>query len=110
MASTSGVADASESVPSPRVTCQDVLHAPTHRVAEIVDGTLYTHLRPAMQHARASSSLGVKVGGPFNYDAGGPGGWWIVDKPELHFDKASWSRTSPAGAWSGCRTIPTPPA
>ena len=41
-------------------------------VAEIVDGTLYTHPRPAMPHARASSSLGAKIGGPFDYDAGGP--------------------------------------
>ena len=60
-----------------RATYQDVLDAPAHRVAEIIDGTLYTHPRPAMPHARASSSLGVKIGGPFDYDAGGPGGWWI---------------------------------
>ena len=35
-------------------------------VAEIVDGTLYTHPRPAMPHARASSSLGVEIGGTFD--------------------------------------------
>ena len=52
-----------------------------------------------MRYARASSSLGAKVGGPFDYDAGGPGGWWIVDKLELHFDEgipvpdlAGWRR------------------
>ena len=27
---------------------------------------------PPMPHARASSSPGVKIGGPFDYDAGGP--------------------------------------
>ena len=50
-------------------------------------------------HARASSSLGVKIGGPFDYDAGGPGGWWIIDEPELHLgeeivvpDLAGWRR------------------
>ena len=40
-----------------------------------------------MPHARASSSLGVKIGGPFDYDAGGPGGWWIIFEPELHLDE-----------------------
>ena len=82
-----------------RATYQDVLDAPAHRVAEIIDGTLYTHPRPAAPHARASSSLGVKIGGPFDYDAGGPGGWWIIDEPELHLgeeivvpDLAGWRR------------------
>ena len=82
-----------------RATYQDVLDAPEHRVAEIVHGALYTHPRPAMPHARASSSLGVKVGGPFDYDSGGPGGWWIVFEPELHLgedilvpDLAGWRR------------------
>ena len=82
-----------------RATYQDVLDAPRHRVAEIVDGTLHTHPRPAMPHARASSSLGAKIGGPFDYDAGGPGGWWIIDEPELHLgedilvpDLAGWRR------------------
>ena len=52
-----------------------------------------------MPHARASSSLGVKLGGPFDHDAGGPGGWWIIDEPELHLgedilvpDLAGWRR------------------
>ena len=87
------------STPTPRATYQDVLDAPPHRVAEIVDGTLHTHPRPAAPHARASSSLGVKIGGPFDYDTDGPGGWWIIDEPELHFgedilvpDLAGWRR------------------
>ena len=82
-----------------RATYRDVLDAPAHRVAEVVDGTLYTHPRPAAPHARASSSLGVKIGGPFDYDAGGPGGWWIIFEPELHLgedivvpDLAGWRR------------------
>ena len=82
-----------------RATYQDVLDAPAHRVAEFIDGTLYTHPRPAMPHARASSSLGVKIGGPFDYDADGSGGWWIIDKPKLHLEEdivapnlAGWRR------------------
>ena len=88
-----------DSGPRPRATYQDVLDAPPHRVAEVVDGVLYTNPRPALPHARASSSLGVKIGGPFDHDAGGPGGWWIIDEPELHLgedilvpDLAGWRR------------------
>ena len=82
-----------------RATYQDVLDAPAHQVAEVVDGTLHTHPRPAMPHARASSMLGVELGGPFDRGRGGPGGWWIVFEPELHLgddilvpDLAGWRR------------------
>ena len=82
-----------------RATYQDVLDAPLHRVAEVVDGVLHTNPRPAMRHAHASSSLGTKIGGPFHHDAGGPGGWWIIFEPELHLgddilvpDLAGWRR------------------
>ena len=43
---------------APRATYQDVLDAPPHRVAEIIDGTLHTHPRPAAPHALASSPPG----------------------------------------------------
>lgn len=69
-----------------RATYQDVLDAPPHRVAEIVDGTLHTHPRPAATHALASSSLGIELGSTFVKGRDGPGGWWIIDEPELHFD------------------------
>ena len=99
MSPAGAVARRGQPAPTPRATYQDVLDAPPHRVAEVVDGTLYTHPRPAASHARASSSLGVKVGGPFDYDAGGPGGWWIIFEPELHLDEdilvpdlAGWRR------------------
>ena len=67
-----------------RATYQDVLDAPAQLVAEIFDGTLYTHPRPAMPHARATSVLDRKVGGPCDDDPMGPGGWWIIHEPELH--------------------------
>ena len=92
-------ASTSEALARSRATYQDVLDAPAHQVAEIIDGTLHMHPRPAMPHARASSVLGGKIGGPFDYDAGGPGGWWIVFEPELHLgeeilvpDLAGWRR------------------
>ena len=67
-----------------RATYQDVLDAPVHQVAEIIDGSLYTHPRPAPRHATASSVLGGRLGPPFHRGDGGPGGWRILDEPELH--------------------------
>ena len=97
MVTTSTAADIS--APKRIATYQDVLDAPAHRVAEIIDGTLYTHPRPAMPHALASSSLGDELVGPFWKGRGGPGGWWIIDEPELHLgedivvpDLAGWRR------------------
>ena len=82
-----------------RATYRDVLDAPAHRVAEIVDGTLHTQPRPAAPHALASSRLGGELTGPFDRGRGGPGGWWIIDEPELHLgedilvpDLAGWRR------------------
>ena len=71
---------------SARATYLDVLDAPPHLVAEIINGTLHTHPRPASRHALAASNLGVELGSPFGKGRGGPGGWWIIDEPELHLD------------------------
>ncbi len=80
-------------------TYQDVLDAPPHMVAELVDGVLHLQPRPAFPHALAGSSLGHEVIGPFHKGRGGPGGWWILAEPELHFgadvlvpDLAGWRR------------------
>ena len=82
-----------------RATYRDVLDAPAHQVAEIIDGTLHTHPRPAPRHATASSVLGGRLGPPFHRGDGGPGGWRILDEPELHLgdeilvpDVAGWRR------------------
>ena len=94
-----GATDLSPAKSAP-ATYQDVLDAPPNMVAEVVYGALYTHPRPAMPHAWASSGLGSKLGEPFNFGRGGPGGWWIVDEPEVHLgddivvpDLAGWRRT-----------------
>ena len=84
---------------SARATYQDVLDAPAHLVAEIINGTLHTHPRPAAPHALASTALGGDLLNPFQFGRGGPGGWWILDEPELHLgeevlvpDLAGWRR------------------
>ncbi|XXY52751.1 Uma2 family endonuclease [Sorangium sp. So ce269] len=89
-----------------RATYADLEAVPPHKVAELVRGTLHVFPRPAPKHARASSGLGAELTGPFDHGKGGPGGWWILDEPELHFpdpdapvevealvpDLASWRR------------------
>ena len=88
-----------EPTQTPRATYQDVIDAPAHRIAEIVGGTLYTHPRPAMPHALASSALQSDLSSTFQFGRGGPGGWWIIFEPELHLgedivvpDLAGWRR------------------
>lgn len=78
---------------------EDLLALPEHLVGEIIAGVLRTHPRPAPRHIRAYSSLGVELGGPFDRGRQGPGGWWILDEPELHLradvlvpDMAGWKR------------------
>ena len=92
-------ASRSEALARGRATYQDVLDAPAHQVAEIINGTLHTHPRPAPTHGEASSNLGFELGPPFGRGRGGPGGWRIHFEPELHLgdeilvpDLAGWRR------------------
>ena len=82
-----------------RATYQDVLDAPEHRVAEIVDGTLHVNPRPPMLQALAKTRLSGRLGNAFYFGRGGPGGWWIIHEPELHLaedilvpDVVGWRR------------------
>lgn len=83
-----------------RATYEDLKKVPDIMVAEIVDGELHASPRPALPHAQAASAVGVLIGGPFHFGRGGPGGWVILDEPELHLgrnvvvpDLAGWRRT-----------------
>jgi Uma2 family endonuclease len=80
-----------------RATYQDVLDAPANKVAELVQGVLHVSARPAKPHALAASALGGELIAPFRRGRGGPGGWFILDEPELHLgadvlvpDLAGW--------------------
>lgn len=68
-------------------TYEDLLQLPENQVGEIIDGDLYASPRPAVRHAKAASVLGMDLGGAFQRGRGGPGGWWIIDEPELHLGK-----------------------
>lgn len=82
-----------------QATYEDVLHAPPDKIAEVISGVLSVQPRPAAPHALATSVLGEELGGPFRRGRGGPGGWILLDEPELHLaadivvpDLAGWRR------------------
>ena len=82
-----------------QATYQDVLDAPAHLVAEIVNGSLHTRPRPAPAQGEATSVLVGELNPPFHRGRGGPGGWRIHFEPELHLaedipvpDLAGWRR------------------
>jgi Uma2 family endonuclease len=81
-----------------RATYEDVVNAPEHQVAEILDGELFLSPRPSLRHASASSQLGGVLVPAYGQNQP-PGGWWILFEPELHFggdvlvpDLAGWRR------------------
>jgi Uma2 family endonuclease len=80
-------------------TYEDVLRAPPHMIAEVMDGELRLQPRPAKPHAAAASALSEELGPPFKRGRGGPGGWILLYEPELHLqadiivpDMAGWRR------------------
>ncbi len=82
-----------------RATYEDVLNAPEHKVAEILDGELFLSPRPALRHAGAQAAIHGKLWSRFDDGERGPGGWVVVTEPELHFgtaivvpDVAGWRR------------------
>jgi len=70
------------SLPRP-ATRADVDALPPHVVGEILAGELVVSPRPALPHANATSVLGALLNTAFQLGIGGPGGWWIIDEPEL---------------------------
>jgi len=89
-------------------TYADIESLPPNVVGEILFGSLVTHPRPARRHAAASSQLGMAIGPPFSFGRGGPGGWIVIDEPELHLDPhvvvpdlAGWRRERLTGKEDG---------
>jgi hypothetical protein len=83
----------------PSATYADVLALPKHVIGEILFGVLHVNPRPAPPHAVAASALGEELGPPFKRGKGGPGGWVLLDEPELHLgedivvpDMGGWRR------------------
>lgn len=91
-----------------RATYEDVLNAPEHKVAEIIDGVLYLSPRPAVEHGIATTELVTDLNATLRKARGGPEGWWFVVEPELHFgedvlvpDIAGWRQSRMPNAPTG---------
>jgi Uma2 family endonuclease len=91
-----------------RATYEDVLNAPEHKVAEIIDGVLYLSPRPAVEHGIATTELVTDLNTTLRKARGGPEGWWFVVEPELHFgedvlvpDIAGWRQSRMPNAPTG---------
>ncbi|MFO0649267.1 MAG: Uma2 family endonuclease [Polyangiales bacterium] len=75
--------------------------APSHMVAEVIDGELSLMPRPRPRHASAAMSIGSELIGFSKPRGRDPGGWVILPEPELHLgarpdildpDIAGWRR------------------
>jgi Uma2 family endonuclease len=88
----------SDEPPRGEATYADLEALPPHVVGELVGGRLYVSPRPALRHSRAASRLGQRLA-PAERGPGTPGGWILLDEPELHLgrdvlvpDLAGWRR------------------
>ncbi len=65
-------------------TYRDVLDAPEHIVAEVIDGELRSSPRPSLRHARATSRIGAELGAAFDFRRPACGAWLLLRGAELH--------------------------
>ena len=68
-----------------RATFADYAAVPEHKAATLINGVLHVIPKPAPAHVQVMSDLGADLFGPFRRGRGGPGGWRLLDRPELHF-------------------------
>lgn len=82
-----------------RTLYQQLCELAPNMVGEIVGGVLHVHPRPTARHAAAASALGGNLFLPFQRGRGGPGGWWILDEPELHVIRDQLVLVPDLGGW-----------
>ena len=58
---------------------------PEGLTGEILNGQLHAQPRPTGLHAKTESELTHDLVGSYGRGRGGPGGWWILVEPEIHF-------------------------
>lgn len=80
-------------------TYADIEALPEGWVGQLIDDELFASPRPEVGHAYCVSLLGGELHAPFTWGRGGPGGWWLLREPELHWgrnvlvpDLAGWRR------------------
>ena len=85
-----------------RATYEDLYAIPENAIGEIIDGELVATPRPSPEHTVAASFLGGEIVPIYSFGrGGGPGGWIILDEPEVLFagrgeplvpDLAGWKK------------------
>ncbi len=82
-----------------KATYDDLHSIPENMLGQIIDGELHTMPRPSPKHAKAASDLGAVIIYPYRFGRGGPGGWIILDEPEVRLgehtlvpDIAGWKK------------------
>lgn len=87
---------------------EHLIALPEGLTGEIINGQLRTQPRPSWPHALATSRLGADLEAPFGRGRGGPGGWWIVFEPEVHFILDREVTVPDIAGWRKNR-MPSPP-
>ncbi|MGA3118963.1 MAG: Uma2 family endonuclease [Syntrophobacteraceae bacterium] len=83
-----------------KATYDDLYSIPENMIGEIIDAELIMTPRPSRKRAVVSSYLGGEVVPPYCHGrGGGPGGWIILDEPEIRLgenilvpDLAGWRK------------------
>lgn len=88
-----------------RATYADVLAAPPHMTAEVLDGELHLMPRPARKHLRSASGLGAMLYMSFDAGVNGPGGGTILYEPELHLGPDPDILVADLGGWRSGRLV-----
>lgn len=81
---------------------------PERLTGEIINGQLRTQPRPGWPHILAGARLGADIEGPYGRGRGGPGGWWVVLEPEVHFVLDTEVTVPDLAGWRKER-MPSPP-
>jgi Uma2 family endonuclease len=80
---------------------EQLVDLPETLTGELLNGQLHTQPRPTPRHLHAVSRLDRTIGRGYGDGVDGPGGWWILIEPEIHFvsdtevavpDLAGWRR------------------
>lgn len=76
-----------------------LLALPDNVIGEIINGELVVSPRPGGMHLLAASVLNRRIGSPFSDGIGGPGGWWILEGPEIEFENEKQHYVPDLAGW-----------
>ena len=77
---------------------QDLESLPERLIGEIIDGTLYAHPKGSAVHQMAITSISSALLN--DYQRGkGDDGWWIIAKPEAHFERDTQVAVPDIAGW-----------